>query len=91
MASIREIDALLDRAAATGEVPGVVALAATPDRLLYEGAFGRRDLAEGSAMTPDTIFRIASMTKAVTSVAAMQLVEAGLIELDQPIDRVLPE
>ena len=42
-------------------------------------------------MTPDTIFRIASMTKAVTSVAAMQLVEAGLIELDQPIGRVLPE
>ncbi len=91
MPSVREIDALLRDAATAGEVPGVVALAATPDRVLYEGAFGRRDLAQESAMTPDTVFRIASMTKAVTSVAAMQLVEAGLIELDQPIGRVLPE
>ncbi len=91
MISIPEIDALLRHAAEAGEVPGIVALAATPDRVLYEGAFGQRDLAEGSAMTPDTIFRIASMTKAVTSLAAMQLVEAGLIELDQPIGRVLPE
>jgi len=91
MASIRDIDALLRDAAETGEVPGVVALAAAPDRVLYEGAFGRRDLALGSAMAPDTIFRIASMTKAVTSVAAMQLVEAGRLELDQPVGRVLPE
>ena len=91
MGSIAEIDAVLRRAAEAGEVPGVVALAAMPGGVVYEGAFGRRDLALGSAMTPDTIFRIASMTKAVTSVAAMQLVEAGKLELDQPIGRVLPE
>ena len=47
MISIPEIDALLRHAAEAGEVPGVVALAATPDRVLYEGAFGQRDLAEG--------------------------------------------
>jgi methyl acetate hydrolase len=91
MTSIPEIDALLRDAVEAGEVPGVVALAATPDQVLYEGAFGRRDLGEATAMTADTIFRIASMTKAVTSIAAMQLVEAGRIELDQPISRVLPE
>ncbi|MGH7114814.1 MAG: serine hydrolase domain-containing protein [Stellaceae bacterium] len=91
MPSVPKIDALLRRAAEAGEVPGVVALAATPDRVLYQGAFGRRDLAQDSAMTLDTIFRIASMTKAVTSVAAMQLVEAGRLDLDQPIGRVLPE
>jgi methyl acetate hydrolase len=91
MPSIPEIDAVLRRAAEAGEVPGVVALAATPDRVVYEGAFGRRDLAQGSEITLDTIFRIASMTKAVTSVAAMQLVEAGKLELDQPIGRIVPE
>ncbi len=91
MSSIPAIDAVLRRAAEGGDVPGVVALAATPDRVVYEGAFGRRDLAQDGEMTLDTIFRIASMTKAVTSVAAMQLVEAGRLELDQPIGRVLPE
>ena len=58
-------------------MPGVVAVAATDKGIFYEGAFGTRDLANGPEMTPDTIFRLASMTKAVTSVAAMQLVEQG--------------
>jgi CubicO group peptidase (beta-lactamase class C family) len=85
------IDAALSRAAEAKEVPGVVALAATDSDMLYEGAFGLRDLAAGPAMTRDTVFRIASMTKAVTSVAAMQLVEQGKLRLDQPIGEVLPE
>jgi CubicO group peptidase (beta-lactamase class C family) len=91
MASVSAIDAVLRRPVEAGQVPGVVALAATDRGVLYEGAFGRRDLAAGPAMTLDTIFRIASMTKAVTSVAAMQLVEAGTLALDEPIGRVLPE
>jgi methyl acetate hydrolase len=91
VAAIAEIDAVLRRAVEAGEVPGVVATAATQDGVLYEGAYGRRDLAHGPEMTLDSIFRIASMTKAVTSVAAMQLVENGQIELDQPIGQVLPE
>jgi methyl acetate hydrolase len=86
-----QIDAVLRRATEAKEVPGVVAVAATDKGTLYEGAFGTRDLANGSEMTPDTIFRLASMTKAVTSVAAMQLVEQGRLELDQPIGNVLPE
>ena len=90
-AQLRQIDAVLRRAADTNEVPGVVAVAANDKSVIYEGAFGTRDLAKGPAMTVDTIFRLASMTKAVTSVAAMQLVEQGRLLLDQPIGGVLPE
>jgi methyl acetate hydrolase len=86
-----QIDAVLRRATEDGEVPGVVAIAATDKGILYEGAFGTRDLARGPGMTSDTIFRLASMTKAITSVAAMQLVEQGKLELDQPVGNVLPE
>ena len=86
-----QVDAVLRRATEAREVPGVVAVAATDKGLLYEGAFGTRDLANGPEMTPDTIFRLASMTKAVTSVAAMQLVEQGKLQLDQPAGAVLPE
>lgn len=86
-----EIDAVLRRAAEAHEVPGVVAVAATDKGNFYEGAFGKRDLANGPDMTPDTIFRLASMTKAVTSVAAMQLVEQGKLNLEDPIAKVLPD
>ena len=79
------IDAALRRAVEAGEVPGVVAMAATADGTLYEGAFGLRDLARRPAMTPDTVFRIHSMTKAITSVAAMQLVEEGRLALEGPV------
>jgi CubicO group peptidase (beta-lactamase class C family) len=82
---------VLRRAVEAKEVPGVVAIAANDKGVIYEGAFGTRNLAQGAAMTPDTIFRIASMTKAVTSVAAMQLVEQGRLQLAQPIGGVLPE
>src|SRR5438067_929552 len=80
-----QIDALLRRGVEGREVPGVVAMAANDKGVIYEGAFGTRDLAKGPNMTLDTIFRLASMTKAVTSVAAMQLVEQGKLQLDQPI------
>jgi methyl acetate hydrolase len=91
MQPLAGIDAALSRAADAKEVPGVVALAATDIGVVYEGAFGLRDIVDGPAMTRDSVFRIASMTKAVTSVAAMQLVEQGKLELDEPIGKVLPE
>jgi methyl acetate hydrolase len=87
----RQIDAVLRHATDAKEVPGVVAVAANDRGVIYEGAFGTRNLTQGPAMTLDTIFRLASMTKAVTSVAAMQLVEQGRLQLDQPIGGVLPE
>ena len=71
------IDSLLRAATGAGAVPGVVALAATDDGVVYEGIFGRRRLPEGPAMTRDTVFRVASMVKLITSVAALQLVERG--------------
>jgi methyl acetate hydrolase len=91
VSSVYDIEASLRRGFETGDVPGVVALAATDRGILYEGAFGYRETTSGSAMRLDTIFRIASMTKAVTAVAAMQLVEAAKLTLDEPIGRVLPE
>src|SRR5689334_19793534 len=85
------IDQPLRAAVNDGRVPGVVALAATRDGAFYQGAFGRRSLAENTPMTVDTVFRIASMTKAVTGVAAMQCVERGLLSLDRPAGEIMPE
>jgi methyl acetate hydrolase len=82
---------VLKEATDRADVPGVVATAATRDGTIYEGAFGRRLLPDGAAMTADTVFWIASMTKAITSTAAVQLVEAGKLALDRPIAEVLPE
>ncbi|GAC1314226.1 MAG: serine hydrolase domain-containing protein [Chloroflexota bacterium] len=84
-------DQTLAQAVAAGDIPGVVALAADRQRVLYQGAFGLRDLASPRPMTLDTVFSIASMTKAVTAVAALQLVERGLLTLDQPAGDRLPE
>jgi methyl acetate hydrolase len=85
------IDRVLQQAVTAGEVPGVVAVAADGDGVIYQGAYGRRSLASDDAMTVDTVFRIASMTKAITATAAMQMVEAGKLSLDQPAGEVVPE
>ena len=85
-----QIDAVLRGAVEARQVPGVVAMAATADGPVYEGAFGQRDLDAGGAMSLDTVFRIASMTKAITSVAAMQLVEQGKLVLDDPVPDIDP-
>src|SRR4051794_28043415 len=84
------IDAVLRQAVDSKAVPGLVATVATDRGVVYEGVFGTRDLAKGPAMTRDTVFRIASMTKAVTSVAAMQLVEQGKLQLDAPVPDIDP-
>ena len=89
-ASRARIDAVLKQAVDTREVPGVVAMAATDKGLFYEGAFGVRELAKGPDMTLDSVFRIASMTKAITSVAAMQLVEQGKLKLEEPVPNIDP-
>lgn len=86
-----DIDTLLRSATDAGEVPGVVAVAGTREGPIYQGAAGKRALPAGPAMTVDSVFWIASMTKAVTSTAAMQLVERGKLRLDQPVGDVLPE
>ncbi len=88
--SNERIDRVLTDAVTRGDVPGVVAMAVTPDGGTYQGAFGRRDLSRPDAMTADTVFWIASMTKALVSAAAMQLVEQGKVTLDQDLGEILP-
>jgi CubicO group peptidase (beta-lactamase class C family) len=83
MSRFAAIDELLAVGAGAGAVPGVVAVVTGPDGILYEGAAGDA--------TPDTMFRFASMTKAMATVAALALVEEGRLELDQPVASVLPE
>src|SRR5215472_11086064 len=85
------VDEAMRRAVSAGDVPGVVALAADDSGVTYEGAFGTREVGGDVHMTLDTVFWIASMTKAVTSVAAMQLVEQGRLALDEPLAGLLPE
>ncbi len=84
------IDHVLADAITTTTAAGVVAAAADAGGCIYEDAFGRRSLTETPRMTTDTVFRIASMTKAITGAAAMQLVEQGKLSLDQPAGEILP-
>src|SRR5262252_183233 len=89
-ATAANIDAVLGAATRAEQVPGVVAQAASDDDILYEGVFGLRRLPDGPAMTRDTVFRIASMVKLITSVAALQLVERGKLSLDAPVPDIDP-
>ena len=85
------IDEVLRGSVKRRKIPAAVAMVATAEKTTYTGAFGKRDSAAVADLSPDSIFRIASMTKAVTSVAAMQLVEQGKLTLDEPVARHLPE
>jgi methyl acetate hydrolase len=89
--STAPIDEALRSAIARSDVPGVVALVTDRKGVLYRGAFGVADVQSKRQMTVDSMFRIASMTKAVTSVALMQLVEQGKLGVDDPADMYLPE
>jgi len=84
------IDKILTKPIDAGLIPGIVALAADDRGVVYRGAFGRRAVDKTEPMTLDSVFRIASMTKAVTTTAAMQLIERQRIGLEQPMGDVLP-
>lgn len=81
------VDGLLRKATESGDVPGVVAMVTDRNGTIYEGAFGVRKAGEPAPMTTDTVVLLASMTKAVTSTAAMQLVEQGKLNLDSPASK----
>jgi methyl acetate hydrolase len=85
------IDAAMLRNVDAGAVAGVVAVGATPGGLVYEGAFGKANVATGAAMTPDTVFWLLSMTKAFTATACMQLVEQGRLHPEDEASKYLPE
>jgi len=86
-----KLDQFLSQAIDGGAAPGVVALAADLDGVIYSGAFGRTAPGADTPMRLDSVFRIASMTKAITAAAAMQLVEQGRLGLEQPMREIAPE
>jgi methyl acetate hydrolase len=85
------VDQVLSNAVRAGDVPNVVAVAADRDGVVYEGAAGPRAVGQDDPVGPDSTFRIASMTKMVATVAALQQSERGHLELDAPVDTYLPE
>jgi methyl acetate hydrolase len=85
------IDEVLRVAVERGDVPNVVAIAADRDGVIYRGAAGPRSAESSDPISADTHFRIMSMTKMVATVAALQLVETGRLDLDAPIDTYCPE
>jgi CubicO group peptidase (beta-lactamase class C family) len=84
------IDETLRTGIARRKIPAAVGMVASGERILYSSAFGTRDTS-GVPVAADSIFGIASMTKAITTVAALQLVEQGKMKLEEPASRILPE
>ena len=87
---LQRLDKELRAAVEDGRLPGVVAVAGDAGGTIFQGAYGRRSIEGGAAMTVDTVGWIASMTKAMTSAAAMQLVEQGKLSLDAPLGALVP-
>jgi methyl acetate hydrolase len=84
-------DQVLTQAIADGAVPGIVALAADSSGVVYQGVHGHTSGDRRTEMRLDSVFRIASMTKAVTAAAAMQLLEQGRLKLDEPMKIHAPQ
>jgi CubicO group peptidase (beta-lactamase class C family) len=91
MHTITALDDVLRAATTSGAVPGLVAMATSSREAIYQSSLGVRDLSKAKPMTQDSVFWIASMTKAITTAAAMQLVEQGKLQLDDPIGGIVPE
>ncbi len=90
-AKLSQVDTLFQDHVAQKQIAGAVVLVARHGQVAYLKAFGSQDVETGTPMSPDTIFRIASMSKAVTSTAVMILADQGRIDLSDPISRYLPE
>lgn len=87
---LRRLDGLLQRYVTEERLPGMTGIVVRDGKIVWHKAFGTRDLDAGDPLQRDDIYRIASMTKAVTSVAAMMLFEEGKFSLDDPIANYLP-
>ncbi|HEX4361958.1 MAG TPA: serine hydrolase domain-containing protein [Pseudonocardia sp.] len=86
-----KVDDLLGAAVSSGQVPGLAAMAAGRGRATYSGAFGTRSSANSSGMSEDTVFEVSALLRPVMAVAALQLVDAELLALDEPLRTLLPE
>jgi CubicO group peptidase (beta-lactamase class C family) len=85
------IDAMVEDLVDSGEIPGAVVFIARDGKIAYHRAYGVRDTETGESLLPDDIFRIASQSKAITSLAVMMLWEEGRFLLDDPVSRYIPE
>jgi CubicO group peptidase (beta-lactamase class C family) len=88
---LARVEAFLQRYVDQGSIAGAVALVLQDGKVAYEKAVGWRDREAGTRMTADTVFRIASQTKAITSAAVLMLVEEGRVGLTDPVSRFIPE
>jgi CubicO group peptidase (beta-lactamase class C family) len=84
------IDDFIDGEVAAGRIPGAIVLIQRHGKPVYFKCFGKRDVEKGTPMTADAIFPIHSVTKTITSVAAMMLVDRGRISLDDPVSKYIP-
>jgi CubicO group peptidase (beta-lactamase class C family) len=87
---LQRLDQLLKEVTADGRVPGDIALVARDGKIVYRKAFGYADMVTKKPLQPDAIVRIASQTKAITSIGAMLLYDEGKFQLDDPISKYLP-
>ncbi len=88
---LARLDAVFEGYVADGRIPGAVVLITRHGQVAHLAAYGQSDLETGRAMTTDTIFRIASQTKAITSVGIMMLQEEGKLLIDDDLAKYLPE
>jgi CubicO group peptidase (beta-lactamase class C family) len=89
-AGVNALNTFLSGQVSRGGIPGVVAVVVNREGVLYSGAFGKQNTAKSVPLSTTSIFRIASMTKAVTSVATMMMVEQGKLKLDDDVSTYLP-
>lgn len=90
-ARLARIDALLQEYVDKGWIPGATAIVAKDGKIIYHKAVGYSDVSKRTPLTKDAIFRIASQTKAITSVGIMMLWEEGKLLLDDPVSKYIPE
>ncbi|MFN8345458.1 MAG: serine hydrolase domain-containing protein [Spirosomataceae bacterium] len=88
---LSRLDGVIQSYIHQGAFPGVAAIVVKNGKIVYHKAFGKADLESGKPLTKDAVYRIASMTKAITSLAVMMLHEEGKIMLDDPISKYIPE
>src|SRR5262245_57991257 len=87
---LAEIPRRMEQLVKEGQIAGAVTLVATKDRVVHLAAVGKADVETARPMEPDSIFRVASMTKPITSTALMMLVEQGKLSIDDPVSKYIP-
>ena len=88
--SLKNIDDMIKRLTEEGKIPGAAALLASDGKIIYQTAYGKQDIEAGTDLDTTVIFRIASMSKPITSVAILQLYEQGKLKLDDPVHKYIP-